>query len=75
VLFELSILLARWIDRIKPVDDAEAEDDGGGLDLDDEPDDDLYQDEYLADDDVFDAEPGNGARLDSPTLTDPKPKD
>lgn len=79
VLFELSILLARWIDRIKPVDDVEAddehEDQDNGFEFDDELDDDVYEDEYLADDDVFGAEPGNGARLDPPTLTDPKPKD
>jgi sec-independent protein translocase protein TatC len=74
VLFELSILLARWVDRIKPVDDVEHEGEDDDLDLDDEVDDRFYEDDYVVDD-VFDAEPGNGARLDSPTLTDPKPKD
>ena len=44
VLFELSILLARWIERLKPVDDVEAMTRQGpddGLDLDDELDDDV----------------------------------
>ena len=38
ILFELSILLARWIDRIKPPPDADDEDDEDGDPDDDEPD-------------------------------------
>jgi sec-independent protein translocase protein TatC len=77
VLFELSILLARWVDRIKPPDEDEDEGDveDDDVDLDDEVDDLVYEDEYLVDDDVFDDQPGNGDRLDPPTLTDPQPKD
>jgi sec-independent protein translocase protein TatC len=74
VLFELSILLARWIDRIKPVaDDVEDDDEfeSDELDLDDEAEDDFDEDEDLRHDGAFDGEPGDGGRLDSPTLTDP----
>ncbi|MGI9099123.1 MAG: twin-arginine translocase subunit TatC [Solirubrobacteraceae bacterium] len=74
VLFELSILLARWIDRIKPVDD-EAEDEDGGEKTDDDGDDgggddgggDVLNDEYWDDLSI----PG----LDLPKLQDPEPKD
>ena len=68
VLFELSILLARWIDRMKPVaDDAEdeydADDAYDGLDGGDE-------DDYGLDDDEH-----SGAGLDPPKLQEPEPKD
>jgi len=74
VLFELSILLARWIDRIKPVDD-EAEDEDGGEKTDDDGDDgggddgggDVLNDEYWDDLSI----PG----IDPPKLQDPEPKD
>ena len=67
VLFELSILLARWIDRIKPPQDEDEEDDEDEDDGDDDPDDDgpddeddgLDDDDPLAayeDDDDFDGE-------------------
>jgi len=38
VLFELSILLARWIDRIKPPDDEDDDEDDEAEDEDDDPD-------------------------------------
>jgi sec-independent protein translocase protein TatC len=85
LLFELSILLARWIDRIKPLpSDLDDEDDFDGYleddgdadepDLDGDADDEFDPDDEL-EDDVFDGEPGDGDRLDPPTLTDSKPKD
>jgi sec-independent protein translocase protein TatC len=62
VLFELSIVLARWIDRIKPaVDDADEEDDA----------EDAYDEE-----DVAGAERDlTAAGADPPKLQDPEPKD
>jgi len=76
VLFELSILLARWIDRIKPVDDDEdggekTDDDGDDGDGDDGGGDDdggdVLNDEYWDDLSI----PG----IDPPKLQDPEPKD
>jgi sec-independent protein translocase protein TatC len=59
VLFELSILLARWIDRIKPPQDAD-EDDEDEDDDDDEPDDDDDDDDdplaAYEDDDDFEGD-------------------
>jgi len=52
VLFELSILLARWIDRVKPVEEEEDDDDGGPDG--DDPDD----DESDGDEPDGDGEPG-----------------
>jgi len=80
VLFELSILLARWIDRIKPPpddEDGDAEDDpeDDDVDLMDDVDDGFDVDEYVEHREAFDDERGDGARLDPPTLTDSKPKD
>jgi sec-independent protein translocase protein TatC len=80
VLFELSILLARWIDRVKPPpDDADPGDEDEHEDDDFELDDDVIDDfddgEHLEHSETFDGEPNGGARLDSPTLTDTKPKD
>jgi sec-independent protein translocase protein TatC len=70
ILFELSVLLARWIDRIKPpdIDEDDDEDDGedDGED-DDDPDLDDDDDDPLAeyDDDAFDKdnEPARAASL------------
>lgn len=87
ILFELSILLARWIDRIKPVvDDADDEQDSDEDDLDDE---DAPEESVaaaadavaaaVADDDDFDPydddvdPPGNDP--DPPKLEEPEPKD
>jgi sec-independent protein translocase protein TatC len=59
ILFELSILLARWIDRIKPQDpdDDEEDDDDEDPDLDDDDDDDDplagYEDDF-DEDEAFD---------------------
>jgi hypothetical protein len=73
VLFELSILLARWIERMKPV----ADDD----DTDDEYD---AEDAYDGADgagEEFDFDFGldedgrSGADIDPPKLQDPEPKD
>jgi sec-independent protein translocase protein TatC len=67
VLFELSILLARWIDRIKPVDD----DDNTAAD--EYPDDDAYDGV-----DVDDGDPEDDLSaidFDPPKLQDPEPKD
>jgi sec-independent protein translocase protein TatC len=77
VLFELSILLARWIDRVKPPPEDGDEDEPwhDDLDLDDDVEDDFDEDQYLVDDDAFDGEMHDGARLGPPKLTDPKPKD
>jgi sec-independent protein translocase protein TatC len=80
VLFELSILLARWIDRIKPPADDEDGDDeddpeDDDVDLMDDVDDGFDVDEYVEHREAFDDERGDGARLDPPTLTDSKPKD
>jgi sec-independent protein translocase protein TatC len=63
VLFELSILLARWIDRIKPaVDDADEEHD--------------VQDAYDGEGDLVGARADRGAEdEDPPKLQDPDPKD
>jgi sec-independent protein translocase protein TatC len=62
VLFELSILLARWIDRVKPVaDDAEEEDDA--------------QDAYDGDDFVGEQTDRSAVEDDPPKLEDPDPKD
>jgi sec-independent protein translocase protein TatC len=63
VLFELSILLARWIDRIKPaVDDADEQEDDG--------------DEAYDGDDAAGAEQGLTApAVDPPKLQEPEPKD
>jgi sec-independent protein translocase protein TatC len=69
VLFELSILLARWIDRMKPVaddaeDDYDPEDAYDGVDgAGDE------HDEYGLDEEL------SGAGVDPPKLQDPEPKD
>ncbi|MEA2138467.1 MAG: sec-independent protein translocase protein TatC [Solirubrobacteraceae bacterium] len=77
ILFELSILLARWIDRIKPQEDEEEGgvddgDDGGG---EPEPDDDDPLAEY-EDDGYVDDEVADGPKLkDTPAPTDPDPKD
>jgi sec-independent protein translocase protein TatC len=79
ILFELSILLARWIDRIKPQEDEEegGVDDGddGGDGLEPEPDDDDPLAEY-EDDGYVDDEVADGPKLkDTPAPTDPDPKD
>jgi len=61
VLFELSILLARWLDRVKPppvveaVDDADVDEDGD--DADDDEDDDDDPDERDPDDDPDERDP------------------
>lgn len=66
VLFELSILLARWIDRLKPaVDDADEED------VAEEPFLDAYDDEDVAGAE----EPLSPGDDDPPKLQDPEPKD
>jgi sec-independent protein translocase protein TatC len=63
ILFELSILLARWIDRIKPVaDDVDEEDDSA----------DAYDG---ADDVIGDWENHSADADDPPKLQDPEPKD
>jgi sec-independent protein translocase protein TatC len=63
ILFELSILLARWIDRIKPVAD----------DVDDEHD---VEDAYDGEDDVIGDWDDHSADEDvAPKLQDPEPKD
>ena len=74
VLFELSILLARWIERIKPVPEPSARWD------DDEDDDERYVDEeHDEDDDELDADPGDedpdGLRADLTKLMGPDRKD
>ena len=87
LLFELSILLARWIDRIKPPedDDLDFDDDdadGAGEPLDD-PEDDVPEDpdaesdpnDHLEDGEAFDDNPDDGDRLEDQKLTDPEPKD
>jgi sec-independent protein translocase protein TatC len=51
VLFELSILLARWIDRIKPPDAEDEDEDEDDEDDDDEPDDEDEDDEPDGEDD------------------------
>ncbi|MEA2244801.1 MAG: sec-independent protein translocase protein TatC [Solirubrobacteraceae bacterium] len=69
VLFELSILLARWIDRIKPVaDDADGEYDP----------DDAYDGVHVADEEDLaraDGDRVSVADVDPPKLQDPEPKD
>ena len=69
VLFELSILLARWIDRIKPVaDDADGEYDP----------DDAYDGVHVADEEDLDRADGDRvsvADVDPPKLQEPEPKD
>jgi sec-independent protein translocase protein TatC len=69
VLFELSILLARWIDRIKPVaDDAADEYDSDGA----------YDGVHGGDEDDLDYLDGDRmsvADVDPPKLQDPEPKD
>jgi sec-independent protein translocase protein TatC len=69
VLFELSILLARWIDRIKPVaDDAADEYDPDGA----------YDGVHAGDEDDLDYLDGDRmsvADVDPPKLQDPEPKD
>jgi sec-independent protein translocase protein TatC len=79
ILFELSILLARWIDRIKPQEDEEeggvddGDDGGGGHEP--EPDDDDPLAEY-EDDGYVDDEVADGPKLkDTPAPKDPDPKD
>jgi sec-independent protein translocase protein TatC len=63
ILFELSILLARWFDRIKPVTD----------DVDDEHD---VEDAYDGEDDVIGDWEDHSADEDvAPKLQDPEPKD
>jgi sec-independent protein translocase protein TatC len=62
VLFELSILLARWIDRIKPaVDDADEQDDG--------------EDAYDGDDAAGAEQDLTAPAADPPKLQEPEPKD
>jgi sec-independent protein translocase protein TatC len=62
VLFELSILLARWIERMKPVaDDEDAYDGGDGA-----------GEEY---DHGLDEDELSGVDIDLPKLEDPEPKD
>jgi sec-independent protein translocase protein TatC len=62
VLFELSILLARWIDRIKPaVDDADEQDDG--------------EDAYDGDDAAGAEQDVTAPAADPPKLQEPEPKD
>jgi sec-independent protein translocase protein TatC len=66
VLFELSILLARWIDRIKPaVDDADEDD------VAEEP----LEDAYDGGDFVGEDQPLSPDDDDPPKLRDPEPKD
>jgi sec-independent protein translocase protein TatC len=67
VLFELSILLARWIERIKPVDDDDdltSEDAYDGVDV--------AREEYEP---AFDANGRGVPDADPPKLQDPEPKD
>jgi sec-independent protein translocase protein TatC len=67
VLFELSILLARWIERIKPVDDDDdltSEDAYDGVDV--------AREEYES---AFDANGRGVPDADPPKLQDPEPKD
>ena len=69
VLFELSILLARWIERIKPVADDPDEEYGS---------DDAYDGVDVADEDHLDSADGHRvsvADADPPKLQDPEPKD
>ena len=89
VLFELSILLARWIDRIKPPADRvgrwEDDEDDDDDDDDDEPDDDAPDDDLggrFDDDDPLDIEGDDededdppGARGDLTKLGEPDRKD
>jgi sec-independent protein translocase protein TatC len=63
VLFELSILLARWIHRIKPIDEDEDDADDAYDDVD------VAGDEYDLDLDL------SAADLDPPKLQDPEQKD
>jgi sec-independent protein translocase protein TatC len=68
VLFELSILLARWIDRIKPAAD----------DADEYDPDDAYDGVDVADEEDLDHADGDRvsvADVDPPKLQDPEPKD
>jgi sec-independent protein translocase protein TatC len=79
ILFELSILLARWIDRIKPQEDEEeggvGDGDDGGGEPEPEPDDDDPLAEY-EDDGYVDDEVPDGPKLkDTQAPTDPDPKD
>jgi sec-independent protein translocase protein TatC len=76
VLFELSILLARWIERIKPVaDDAviERDDRAGDLEHDDDEERLDDDDDELERDDAYDEE--EDADADLPKLQDPTRKD
>ncbi len=84
ILFELSILLARWIERIKPPPDHSGrwDDDEDDLDDDDDdhPDDDLDGEDGDVDaDDALDGEPEDGdldgARGDLSKLGEPDRKD
>jgi sec-independent protein translocase protein TatC len=68
VLFELSILLARWIDRIKPVADDDDEDDEDGFASQD-----AYDGEHLGGEEH--EEDLSVAGVDPPTLQEPEPKD
>jgi sec-independent protein translocase protein TatC len=86
ILFELSILLARWIGRIKPIervgrwddDDEDDEDDDGGFGFDDEPGDDGAggdePDARLDDDPPADRE-ADGSPRDLTKLGEPDRKD
>jgi sec-independent protein translocase protein TatC len=70
VLFELSILLARWIDRIKPVDEDDDDDNGRDAARDDDDADDAYDGlDFGGDDDLSTLD------FDPPKLQDPDPKD
>jgi sec-independent protein translocase protein TatC len=76
VLFELSILLARWIERIKPVaDDAviDRDDRAGDLEHDDDEERLDDDDDELERDDAYDEE--EDADADLPKLQDPTRKD
>jgi sec-independent protein translocase protein TatC len=71
VLFELSVLLARWIERIKPAED-DADDEYGA--------DDAYDGVDVADEDRDAHRDTDGHRVsvadaDPPKLQDPEPKD
>jgi sec-independent protein translocase protein TatC len=71
VLFELSILLARWIERMKPV----ADDDDTGDEYDAE---DAYDGADGAGEEFdfgLDEDGRSGADIDPPKLQDPEPKD
>lgn len=75
VLFELSILLARWLDRIKPPLEDEVVDDDEAIDEDDADADDEDDDADDADDDPDDLDPDDDFSALFPPDPDPDEKD